>query len=72
MPPFVRALELPDYVPNIDPSVDIHFEIEFLGRMPKDECELPCNAVSFSRTHDELTLRIAGWTKVIIREISVN
>lgn len=72
MSPFVRVLELPDDVPHVNPAIDVHLEIKLLGRMPQDECELPRHAVTLARTHDELAIRIAGWTKVVIREISVN
>ena len=72
VPPIVCVLELPDDVPRVDPAIDVHLEIELLGRMPQDECELPRNAVTLARAHDELAIRIAGRTKVIIREISVN
>jgi hypothetical protein len=71
VPPFVRVLELPDDVSHVDPAIDVHLEIELLGRMPQDECELPPHAVTLARAHDELAIRITGWTKVVIREISV-
>ena len=71
LPPFVGVLELPDDVSHVDPPIDVHIEIELFGRMPQDECELPPHAVPLARTHDELAIRTAGRTQVVIREITV-
>jgi hypothetical protein len=34
---FVGTLELLDDVLHINPSIDIHLEVEFLGGMPEDQ-----------------------------------
>jgi hypothetical protein len=34
----VGALELLDDVLDINPSIDVHFEVELLRGMPEDQC----------------------------------
>jgi hypothetical protein len=34
----VGAFELLDDILDINPSIDVHFEVELLGGMPEDQC----------------------------------
>ena len=60
VPLLVPLLELADDVLDVDPPVDVHLEVELLGRVAQDEGQSPGHAVPLARPHDELPLVVAS------------
>ena len=60
VPLLVPLLELADDVLDVDPPVDVHLEVELLGRVAQDQGQSPGHAVPLARPHDELPLVVAS------------
>jgi hypothetical protein len=46
---------------SVDPSIDVHFDIEFLWSVAKDQGQHAPKRVRFSVAHDEFPFFIANW-----------